>query len=105
MARAGVQALGCELLAPDAACPSVTGFFPPPSVDADALRTAVRSRFGLRLAGGQGKFKGKILRIGHMGYVDPFEVSAAISAIGLCLASSGANVDTSGATIACLQCL
>lgn len=105
MARAGVQALGCELLAPDAACPSVTGFFPPPSVDADALRTAVRSRFGLRLAGGQGKFKGKILRIGHMGYVDPFEVSAAISAIGLCLASSGAKVDMSGATIACLQCL
>lgn len=103
MARAGVQALGCELLAPDAACPSVTGFFPPSSVNADSLRSAVRSRFGIRLAGGQGNLKGKIVRIGHMGYVDPFDVSAAVSAIGICLTASGANVDVSAATTACLQ--
>ena len=103
MARDGVRALGCQILAPDAACPSVTGFFPPASVDADALRSAVRSRFGVRLAGGQGAWKGKIVRIGHMGYVDPFDVVASVAAVGLSLKSLGAEADVGAASAACLQ--
>lgn len=103
MSRDGLRALGCELLAPEAACPSVTGFFPPTSVDADALRSAVRSRFGIRLAGGQSAFKGKIVRIGHMGYIDPFDVAAAISAIGLSLNELGVSVDVGAASAACLK--
>jgi aspartate aminotransferase-like enzyme len=103
MARRGVRALGCEVLAPDAPCPSVTGFVPPPSIDADALRSAVRSRFGIRLAGGQGKFKGKVIRIGHMGYVDPFDVTATISALGLSLTSMGAPVQAGDALAECLK--
>ena len=102
MARAGVLALGCELLAPDAPCPSVTGFFPPPSIDADTLRSSVRTGYGIRLAGGQGKFKGKIVRIGHMGFVDPFDVMASISALGLTISALGVPVDIAHATTASL---
>ena len=105
ISRAGIKALGFELLAPEAAtaCPSVTGFFPPKGVDADTLRGEVRKRFGIRLAGGQGQFSGKVVRLGHMGYVDAFEVINAITAIGLTAKSLGASVDIAQAFLVCLE--
>lgn len=97
MCHTAMQAMGCSLLASDAPCPSVTGFFPPDGIDGDALRTEVRKTYGIRLAGGQGKFTGKVLRIGHMGFVDPFDVIAGITAIGLSLKKLGAPVDVPNA--------
>lgn len=105
IARDGVSGLGCQILASDAPCPSVTGFFPPSGIDADTLRTEVRKRYGIRLAGGQGKFKGNIVRIGHMGFVDPFDTLNAIAAIGLTMRELGANVDLSRAIHNCLPSL
>jgi aspartate aminotransferase-like enzyme len=102
MVISGLTHLGCQIMAPEAPCPSVTGFFAPKGIEADKLRTQVRTSFGIRLAGGQGPFKGKVVRVGHMGYVDPFDVVAAISAIGLCLRNIGKNVDCSGAVTAAL---
>jgi aspartate aminotransferase-like enzyme len=81
----------------------VTGFFAPEGIEADALRTEVRRSFGIRLAGGQGPFKGKVVRIGHMGYVDPFDVIAAISAVGLTLKLLGKESDTNNAVAAALN--
>lgn len=105
IARTGLASMGCAVIAPDAPCPSVTGFFPPSAVNADSLRNEVRKRFGIRLAGGQGKFKGGVVRIGHMGYVDPFDVVNTIMAIGITTNSLGGVVDTSAATNKCLQIL
>jgi aspartate aminotransferase-like enzyme len=105
MAREGLVALGCRLVAPDAPGTSVTGIFPPDGVDADTLRSEVRKRFGIRLAGGQGKFKGAIVRIGHMGHVDPFEIMNSVVAIGITAKSLGAAVDIDGATKVCLRIL
>lgn len=102
MTHRGVSALGCKLLATDAPCPSVTGFFPPNGIDADALRTDTRKHFGVRLAGGQGLFKGKIVRVGHMGFVDPFDVLAGISAIGMTIHKLGGSVDVPSAIAAAL---
>jgi aspartate aminotransferase-like enzyme len=103
IAREGVIALGCRLLAPDAPGTSVTGLFPPDGINADTLRTEVRKRFGIRLAGGQGKYKGAIVRIGHMGHVDPFEVMNAVLAIGMTARALGAQVDIEGASRVCLN--
>ncbi len=103
MAMAGLSHLGCSIMAPQAPCPSVTGFFAPEGIEADALRTEVRRSFGIRLAGGQGPFKGKVVRIGHMGYVDPFDVIAAISAVGLTLKLLGKESDTNNAVAAALN--
>jgi aspartate aminotransferase-like enzyme len=105
IARAGIKALGFELLAPEAAtaCPSVTGFFPPPGIDADTLRGEVRKRYGIRLAGGQGQLTGKVVRVGHMGYIDAFEITNAISAIGLTAKRLGASVDIAQASLVCLD--
>jgi aspartate aminotransferase-like enzyme len=103
MTSAGLRALGCTIMAPQAPCPSVTGFFAPEGIEADALRTQIRSSFGIRLAGGQGPFKGKVVRVGHMGYVDPFDVIAAISAIGSTLKRQGQRVDPGAAVVAALN--
>jgi aspartate aminotransferase-like enzyme len=103
IAREGLQSLGCCLLAADAPCPSVTGFFPPQNIDADTLRSEVRKRFGIRLAGGQGKFAGKIVRVGHMGFVDPFDVMNAVTAIGATINRIGGTADTTTAVKACLH--
>jgi aspartate aminotransferase-like enzyme len=67
------------------------------------LRSEVRKQYGIRLAGGQGKLAGKIVRIGHMGYIDAFEVTNAISAIGLVLNRLGKSVDVAQATRVCLE--
>lgn len=101
--RQGLQALGCSLLANEAPCPSVTGFVPPHGINADTLRSEVRKRFGIRLAGGQGKFTGSIVRVGHMGFVDPFDVLNAVAAIGTTMTSLGGNVDTGAAMNICLK--
>jgi len=103
MSHTALRALGCSLLASDAPCPSVTGFFPPDGVDADVLRSEVRKSYGIRLAGGQGKFTGKIVRIGHMGFVDPFDLVAGIVAIGKVIEKLGGPTTTSGALSAILS--
>jgi aspartate aminotransferase-like enzyme len=103
MSHTALRALGCTLLASDAPCPSVTGFFPPNGVDADVLRTEVRKSYGIRLAGGQGKFAGKIVRIGHMGFVDPFDVVAGITAIGRVIEKMGVSANTTAALSAILS--
>lgn len=102
MSHTALRALGCTLLASDAPCPSVTGFFPPTGIDADALRSEARKSYGIRLAGGQGKFTGKIVRIGHMGFVDPFDVIAGITAIGRIIEKMGGAANTTAALSAIL---
>jgi aspartate aminotransferase-like enzyme len=105
IARSGITALNFALIAPDAPCPSVTGFFTPPQLSADTLRSEVRKRYGIRLAGGQGMLSGKVVRIGHMGYVDPFEVVNAVCAIALTARALGAAVDVDPAVSACLKAM
>lgn len=47
--------------------PSISAFTPPPGIDGEALQTRLQEEFFICVAGGQDDFKGKILRIGHMG--------------------------------------
>lgn len=68
--RTELQNLGFELLAKDCPAPSVTGAFPPNGVNADKLRQELLKQAGIRIAGGQDQFKGRIIRIGHMGQVN-----------------------------------
>ena len=87
-ARAGVAALGLELFA---ARPvdGLTVFKVPEGVDGEALLTKLEKQYGYKLAGGQGVLKGQIVRLGHMGYIDYFDVLGAIAALELVLAEMG----------------
>jgi aspartate aminotransferase-like enzyme len=53
----------------------------------------IRDEFGVTLAGGQDQWKGKVLRIAHLGYVDTFDVVIAISALEMALKKMGAKVE------------
>ncbi len=84
------SALGLELLARRPAH-ALTAVCVPPATDADDI-IAGMLKLGVRVAGGQEKLKGKILRIAHMGYVDELDIVACISALELTLAKLGIDV-------------
>ena len=56
----------------------------------------------MKLAGGQDTLKGKIIRLAHMGYIDPFDILAALSGLELVLLEMGHPVEP-GASLAAAQ--
>lgn len=82
MTRAGVRALGLEPLVDDAfASPTVTAIQLPERVPAGELLRLLKERYGVILAGGQGQFRGRVVRLGHMGAVTPQHVLTALDAL------------------------
>ena len=47
---------------------------------------------GVTLAGGQDQWKGKIVRIAHLGYIDSFDIIIAISGLEMALKKMGHDV-------------
>lgn len=102
MTRAALKALNIPLLVgDDHASPTVTAFMPV-DVDADLLRQTLNNEFGLVLAGGQQHLKGKIIRMGHMGYCSPAHVLQMISLLEIGLKKLNKNI-TLGQGVAAAQ--
>lgn len=100
-ARAAVKALGLQLFAPDEfASTAVTAVAPPTGVDAEEIRALMKKRFDIALAGGQNHLKGKIFRIGHLGFVCDRDVLTCIAALEAVLQEMGSESFTSGAGVA-----
>jgi aspartate aminotransferase-like enzyme len=78
--RAGVSALGLELFA-ERPTPALTAITAPPGVEASAIVKTLRASHGITIAGGQGKVKGKIFRLAHLGYADDSDVIVCLSAL------------------------
>jgi len=96
-AAAGLEALGFSLVAaPENRSATVTAAWLPDGLDWGEFGSALRSR-GLVLAGGQGKWTGRILRIGHMGDVSWGEIDAALAVMAEALAAEGRPVDSAAA--------
>jgi aspartate aminotransferase-like enzyme len=105
MARSGLRALGFELLADDAvASRTVTAAWIPDGLDWKAFNGALKRR-GLVLAGGQGKLKGKIFRLGHLGSVTTDDVLAALGTLEAALVELGRDVAPGVAVTAAQQAL
>src|SRR5262249_24609548 len=103
-ARAGVKAMGLELFSPDNDTAAVvTAIRAPEGIDADELLLHLRDRHGVTLARGQGQLKGKVFRIGHIGWFDVFDIASALSAIELSLAEMGADIERGVATTAAFE--
>lgn len=79
--RAAVRAMGLPLFAPDAAASPAITAVAPEQVDAEAIRSVMKKKFDIALAGGQDHLKGKIFRIGHLGFVSERDILAAIAAL------------------------
>jgi aspartate aminotransferase-like enzyme len=102
--REGVKALGLELFSPDDDSSAVvTAIRAPESVDSDELVLLLRDRHGVTLAPGQGELKGKVFRIGHIGYYDVFDITTALAAVELALVELGADVERGVAVTRALE--
>ncbi len=99
--REGAGAIGFKTFATDPV-DSVTALVVPEGVDEPTLRKMMRSKHGMQIAGGQDHIKGKVIRIGHMGYLDRFDAIAAISALELTLHEMGHQFEL-GAGVAAAQ--
>jgi serine---pyruvate transaminase len=92
--REGIKAMGLELFSPDDdSAAVVTAVHSPEGVDAGDLLRLLRDRHGVTLAPGQGPLKGKIFRIGHIGYFDVFDIATALAAVELALTELGAEIE------------
>ncbi len=66
--RAAAPALGLSVYS-KAPSPSVTALVVPEGIDSQKLRDHIEEKYNMTLMGGQDQLKGKILRIGHLGYI------------------------------------
>lgn len=87
--RAAAAPLGLKLIAPDSPAPGVTGLLTPEGLDGGKLVRLMRDELGVSVQGGQDQMKGKLLRIGHMGYLGAFDMLAAVSAMEIGLSRLG----------------
>jgi aspartate aminotransferase-like enzyme len=102
--RAGVKAMGLELFSPDEdRAAVVTAIRMPPEVDGQAVVLSMRERSGVTIIGGQGELRGKVVRIGHIGYVDVFDVTTALAALEVAMVEAGADIDRAVAVTAALE--
>jgi aspartate aminotransferase-like enzyme len=101
--REGAKAMGLELYSPDDDTAAVlTGILTPPGIDAVALRLALRDRYGITIAGGHGDLVDRLFRIGHIGYVDAFDIVTVLGAVEMQLVQMGATVERGAAGAAAL---
>lgn len=102
MTRAAAKALGLKLLTTEEdASPTVTTIMPE-DFEGDTLRKQLKKEFDLDLAGGQKTLKGKVIRIGHMGYCTPADVLQVISLLESGLQRIGKEIK-SGQGVAAAQ--
>jgi len=98
---AGLEALGLKLLVENPAdrLPTVTAVMIPAGVDDVKVRNQLLDEFNIEIAGGFGPIKGKIWRVGLMGYCSqkPF-VLLFLAALEKCLLDQGFRV-ASGAGV------
>lgn len=99
--RAAVKAIGLEVFA-KRPTNSLTTVKIPPGINGDGLIDLLERRYGVIITGGQDRLKGKIFRIGHMGYIDRLDIITVISALELALTDLGWEFEK-GAGVAAAQ--
>jgi aspartate aminotransferase-like enzyme len=102
--QAGIQAIGLELFSARPA-EGLTAFCVPDGLKDSQIRNHLADRFGIYTVGGQDKLKGKIIRIGHMGYTDELDVIGTLAALEMALAELGYDVEPGRAITAAQQVL
>jgi aspartate aminotransferase-like enzyme len=96
--------MGLELFSPDDDSSAVvTALRMPEGIDAGPVIRTLSDRFGITMEGGRKALRGKIVRIGHIGYVDVFDVTTSLAALELALAEQGADIERGMSVPAALE--
>jgi len=95
--QAGLEGLGLRLVAkPEHRSATVTAAWLPDGLEWGPFNADMRSR-GLVVAGGQGKWAGRIMRFGHMGMVEIDEMVDAVRVMGETMGDHGFLTDVTAA--------
>ena len=101
--REAVRALDLETYGPDDDNANVvTAISLPESIDGGKVPKLMRDRYGITIAGGQGKLKGRIARLAHCGYFGAFDILLTLSAFEMTLSELGHDVEL-GAGVSAAQ--
>jgi aspartate aminotransferase-like enzyme len=79
--RAGLVSLGFKLFAPTAPAAAATAVAVPEGMDSGVVVKALKSKFALVTANGQGEMQGKIFRVAHLGFFDYLDTIAFLGAM------------------------
>lgn len=93
LSREAVSEMGLQVYS-KAPASAVTAILLPENISGEKLRDHIEKKYSVTLMGGQDQLKDKILRMGHLGFIEDNDLSAGIEAIGLALIEFGyANID------------
>ncbi len=87
--REAAKAVGLKLFAPESPSTAVSAIWGPEGMDSGQIVKILRNDFNMTIAGGQDAAKGKIFRIGHLGYYDQMDMVTVWSAIEMALTKMG----------------
>ncbi|GIE99527.1 pyridoxal-phosphate-dependent aminotransferase family protein [Paractinoplanes rishiriensis] len=88
--RAGLEALGLRAtVAAEHASGAVTGAWLPDGLDGTTLVARLLDDYGVQITGGLGPQAGRVIRVGHCGYVDMLDAVATLAALEQALADCG----------------
>ena len=96
--RRAVRAWGLENLSvnPDEHSDALTAVLLPEGHDADALRDVILQRFDMPLGTGLGKVKGKVFRIGHLGWFNELMLAGTLCGVEMGLIHAGVPFESGG---------
>ncbi|AVH72173.1 pyridoxal-phosphate-dependent aminotransferase family protein [Nostoc sp. 'Lobaria pulmonaria (5183) cyanobiont'] len=98
--RTAIKGLNLPLLAADnSASPAITAVAPQ-GIEPDKIRSLMKKRFDIALAGGQDHLSNKIFRIGHLGFVSDRDILSCIASLEVTLTELGYEDFTPGSGIA-----
>jgi aspartate aminotransferase-like enzyme len=80
----------------------VTAIRLPDGIDGARVPSTMRDRYGVTIAGGQGRLTGKIARIAHCGYFGAFDIVVTIAALEMTLRELGHELEL-GAGVSAAQ--
>lgn len=108
--RAGFDAIGLKRTTDSPADSMTALFFPEKNksggpFDAARFMTTMEGRFGVKFAGGQGPWKGKIFRMAHFGLIDEFDILGTLAAVEIALTESGFPVEFGRGVAAAMKSL
>jgi aspartate aminotransferase-like enzyme len=102
--KEGVRALGLDLFGENLERAwAVTAVRAPEGIDGNELVARIRRDHRIILAPGQGPLKGKVFRIGHLGYYDRFDIIRGLAAIEMTLGDMGYPIKPGAAVAAAEQ--
>lgn len=90
--RKAAIAMGLEIFSKSPS-DAVTAILLPEGIDGEKFCSDLRKEFGMSVAGGQDKLKGKVIRISHFGWQDEFDTISVIAAIEIMLSKYNFKIE------------